>query len=119
MAMEQPENLIEMYLLASTNQWLTTGAKMHPSGFATTFTTTCDKNDMRQQKEKKKNPRKMKMSKLRERKRISVMWTFACGEAGHYVNKCPTRKKASDEESEEYFHYLEHLLRICEIAYKS
>jgi len=59
--MEQPENLNEMYLLA--NQWLTTTTKTHLSGLATTFTTTCDrqetnKNTKKQSREKKKEENK-------------------------------------------------------------
>ena len=73
-AIEQPKNLNEMYLLA--NQWLTTTTKKHPSGLATTFTTTCDrqetpkpnKNNKRQQRDKKKEDNKKEKDEKSEKK---------------------------------------------------
>ena len=102
--MEQPENLNEMYLLA--NQWLTTTTKTHPSGLATTFTTTCDhqetpksnKNTKKQSREKKKEENKKdEKSEAKKNKDLSNVECFACGEAGHYANSCPSRQKTSEE----------------------
>mmetsp|Transcript_8146 Transcript_8146/g.11879 ORF Transcript_8146/g.11879 Transcript_8146/m.11879 type:complete len:557 (+) Transcript_8146:2397-4067(+) len=107
-SIEQPENLNAMYLLA--NQWLTTKTK-NPTGTATTFTTTCDRQEPRKpnrnnnkNKRDKKNNEKQEKSESDEKqvekkeKDLSHIECFACGENGHYANACPTRSNKQDEE---------------------
>ena len=93
-----------------------TTTKTHPSGLAKTFTTTCDrketpksnKNTKKRSREKKREESKKKeKSERKKEKDLSNVECFACGEAGHYANSCPSRKKASEEpDSEECLAHL-------------
>ena len=55
-ATAQPANLNAMYLLA--NQWLTTKTSTNRTGTATTFTTTCDRQEPRKPNTNGKNNKK-------------------------------------------------------------
>jgi len=88
-----------MYLLA--NQWLKTTTRNDPKGYATTFVTTLDhqeRNDKRP--EKKQQDKSDEESKKRE-KDLSKIKCYACGEMGHYANKCPSRQTDSNENEEQ------------------
>ena len=106
-AIEQPDSLNAMYLLA--NQWLKTTTKTN-LGYATTFTTTLDyqeKSHRRGKNKKDKNKRnnddKKTTSDKSEKSKtdMSEIECYACGENGHYANKCPKRQNKEEEQEEE------------------
>ena len=104
-AFEQPKNLNAMYLLA--NQWLKTTTKT-TQGYAMTFTTPLDYQDKsnRRRKNKKEKIKKNNEEKTASEKSEKSKWDmsevecFACGENGHYANKCPTRQNKEEQEEE-------------------
>ena len=106
-SIEQPENLNKMHLLA--NQWLTTTTKTHPSGLATTFTTTCDRQETPKRNSQDKKGEKGKRSEDKNKndkderdKKDKDLSHIECFRAGHYANNCPSRKKTNeDNDSEE------------------
>ena len=107
-ATAQPANLNAMYLLA--NQWLTTKTSMNRTGTATTFTTTCDRQEPRKPNRNGRNNKKQSKEHQSEKhdsndkasnkkeKDLSHIDCFACGENGHYANACPTRQNKQDED---------------------
>ena len=78
-------------------------------GYATTFTTTLDYQDKsnhrgknNKEKNKKNNEEKTASEKSEKSKwDMSEVECFACGENGHYANKCPTRQKKEEQEEED------------------
>jgi len=102
-----------MCLLA--NQWLKTATKTN-LGYATTFTTTLDyqekpdkpnrgKKDKRKKnnEEKKASDKSSEKSEKKERD-MNKVECFACGENGHFANKCPTRQNNKEEDKERSAH---------------
>ncbi len=96
-AFQQPKDLNSMYLKA--NQWLKT-SRSHPTGLATTFTTTLDRQDGKQEgrNEKGKGGKKGKD--------LSKIECYACGAMGHYANSCPyknenKKSKSQDDDDED------------------
>ena len=100
----QPANLNAMYLLA--NQWVKPVTRGNAAGFASTFLTTLDKTEKQcgnqpegggrhkggRQKGGKQQP---SQDKKEGGNRKDTIECFACGEMGHYANKCP--QKQADE----------------------
>lgn len=109
-AIEQPESLNAMYLLA--NQWLKTTTKTS-MGYAMTFTTTLDyqeksttPNRGKKDKKKRNNEERSgseKPSEKSEKKErdMSKVECYGCGENGHFANKCPSRQNNNKEDEEE------------------
>jgi len=97
----QPQNLNEMYLLA--NQWVQVKTTTNAMGFGTTFTTTLDYQERppRKKGDKKGNKGKKEEEPPKKEKDTSKVDCFACGESGHYANKCPSRQKKEDNQDEE------------------
>ena len=109
-AFEQPENLNAMYLLA--NQWLKTTTKT-TQGYATTFTPTLDYQEKshrrgknKKDKNKKNDEDKKTTSEKSEKSKtdMSEVECYACGENGHYANKCPTWQIKEEQEEERSAH---------------
>jgi len=100
-AMEPPENLNAMYLLA--NQWLKPNTKPYPTGFATTFATTLDmpEKPKGEKRGKKKGGKREENKSENKDKDLSHIDCFACGENGHYANACPTRQNKAKEDNED------------------
>lgn len=100
-AVAQPQNLNEMYLLA--NQWVQVKTTANAMGFGTTFTTTLDyqerpprkKGGKKGNKGTKKKDEELKKEEKKE-KDMSNAECFACGEKGHYANKCPSSLRKED-----------------------
>ena len=106
----QPENLNEMYLIA--NQWLKVNTKTASSGYGTTFVTTLDYQEKtkRGKKEKGKREETKKEKEDKDDKRdkdkdISEIECYACGEKGHYANKCPSRQPRDKDDEERHSHF--------------
>jgi len=98
---EQPENLNAMYLIA--NQWLKVHTKTTSAGYGTTFVTTLDhqekpKRGKKNEKNKKEESKKTEKDKETKGKDLNEIECFACGESGHYANRCPSRQKKDNEE---------------------
>jgi hypothetical protein len=77
----------------------------HPSGLATTFTTTLDKPQLpqsRSNQQGKKREGKKKEGGKQDKKsgEMKQIKCFANGEIGNYANKCPTRQ-TKDKDMEE------------------
>jgi hypothetical protein len=104
----QPVNLNAMYLLA--NQWVKPVARGSAAGYANTFHTTLDKTDRcgnppegggRQREGKIKGGKQQQITaKTGNNNKKDDIECFACGEIGHYTNKCPHRKKPDESEDE-------------------
>ena len=93
---EQPENLNAMYLIA--NQWLKVHTETTSAGYGTTFVTTLDhqekpKHGKKNEKNKKEESKKTEKDKETKGKDLNEIECFACGESGHYANRCPSRQK--------------------------
>ena len=116
-AVQQPKDLNAMFLLA--NQWLKLTTKGHPSGFASTFSTTLDKPQQQQPcgnppgtgkkgSRKKGGDGTQKDSERKQPGNAEHFECFACGEIGHYANQCKMRKlnknsRNNEEDNEERF----------------
>jgi len=108
----QPKDLNAMYLIA--NQWLKVHNKTTSSGYGTTFVTTLDyqekpKRGKRHEKgqgrrEEPKKEEKTEEKQDKQERDLSKIDCFACGESGHYANKCPSRQKKESDSEEKNSH---------------
>jgi hypothetical protein len=107
----QPANLNDMYLLA--NQWVKSVTKGNATGYASTFHTMLDKTNRHgnmpegggKQRERKHRGGKQQQNQNQDKKdgnndKEDSIECFACGELGHYDNKCLQRKKSEESEDE-------------------
>ena len=97
-AIEQPQNLNEMYLL--TNQWLKMTTKTI-MGYATTFVTTLDHQERKDKRPGKQQQEKSGEEKKKREKDLSKIECYACGKTGHYATKCPSKEPKKDESENE------------------
>ncbi len=115
-AIEQPENLNAMYLLA--NQWVKPVGRGNATGFASTFTTTLDRTEQphsNQQREKRRGEGKKKGDEQQQQaggtgtlkennNRRAQVECFTCGELGHYSNKFPMKRAGNKDDDNRNAH---------------
>jgi hypothetical protein len=99
-SIKKPKDINTIFVMA--NQWLK--PKATTSGFASIFSTTLDYLDRLDEKRKGrgkvKGKNSTKSSEANNKGKKKDKKCFVCDELGHFVNKCPKKKRQTEQEAD-------------------